>query len=395
MLKKSISISLILLITLLSIIVSNASCSMSSPVENNRFVELLTLLPASAKNGGRVVLIDYERILNEYGVSLYTPDNQTKTREELSDNLMAAAKEKQISGINVWLLGSHYTGWSRSMLISTIQTEYVGYDATYVDAEINNINLLPQRGLEELDFDPDLMVAAIGRYDPQATSDALSNKDEWPSWVIEQFAIENHRNIPIYSWHNGTEGYFKDSFSPPHLDIQGVARPFAVSVGHLFTANDVKVVSSMIDAYLDKAPNLADVPEYALAAQWMFDLGVFGATISDHTLANNYMYSLAPSITPKLKKFLTYSTGGGIDEQGGFIALVIVHDNSHLAEENVSLLEQRIANTLQQSEELSGLIHNTKIRLEGRVIISKIYTNSETLWGGIIESYGLLIHEED
>jgi hypothetical protein len=310
-----------------------------------------------------------------------------KNREQLLDNLTNAAKEIHTSGINAFSMGSDYTGWGRCALISMIQRKYIGYDVTCVDAEINNI--ADFNNTSELD----LLVGAIGRFDPHASGNALNDQDEWSSRTIEQLVCEDYRNITIYSWENGTQWRLADSSSNPNPCIRDAARPLAVSERQLFIGESVDDIKSMIDASLDKASSLADVPEYALAAQRMFDLKVFGAIISDHTLANSYKFFPASSITPKLKKFLTYSVGGGRDAQGGFVALVLVHDDADAAKENVSLLEQRINNTLQQSGELDELIHDITIWREDKVIISKIYTNSETLWV-MLDDYGLLIHQE-
>ena len=77
-------------------------------------------------------------------------------------------------------------------LTSPIQSRYVGYSLTDVDAEINNINIRPSNIFPEnqYNFQPDLMIAAIGRFDPKATENAFDNQSEWPSWAIDDYAHE-------------------------------------------------------------------------------------------------------------------------------------------------------------------------------------------------------------
>ena len=383
----------------------------SQPEEENTFLELLSLLPASARHDGGIALIDYQRIWQVNGISLYDSDNQKMSAEDFLNNLITMHKEKPLVGTDVVILGSRFTGWdSPYMLVSTIKDEYIGFDYSDVNAEINNIGIRPipiGDPPEQFDFEPDLMVAALGNYDSKATEDALNNRVEWPSWAIDNYSTENYRDINVHSWGDGTETHLEGSRSPPHLDLLGRASPLAVFDGHLLVGSSVDDVKSMIDAAEGGSLSLADIPKYAVVAQEMYNLGVFGAIIADEALANGNMQTRDYYNGPRLEKFQTFGIGPGKDDKGKYVALVLYHVDPARAEKTVSLLEEQInysTTDLILDEDSQGYTKNTwsfndifwhtQIYTEGKVLIAKLYTDNEAVWYKLF-FYGsqLLIHE--
>jgi hypothetical protein len=383
------------------LLVSN-SCSRLSVTENNRFLELLSLLPANAKESGGFALIDYELIRKANNISLDISDSKQINRDSFLNILLSKLEDNTFIRIEALSFSSFYTGWGRYVFDSPIKFENIGYSLIDVDAEINNIGIRPDLGLSpdnKFNFVPDLMVAGIGRFNPQATKSALENKDVWPLWVKEKYAAEDYHNITIYSW-GGIEKHLKDKLSPPHLSPTGIAAPIAISDKYLFVSDSVENVKAMIDSSKNKISSLFDVEEYKLLAQGLYNLGAqYAAIIGDEALANGYWVNYKFYPGPRLKKFLTFGSGFGTDEKGEYIALVLVHENSENAKENVSLLKQRILTPFAAwdgiTEGFNDIIYATDVHTEGKVLLAKLYTKDKTLWRiWFQEQYPLLLHEQ-
>ena len=239
-------------------------------------------------------------------------------------------------------------------------------------------------------------MAAIGKYDPEATRDALSHQEEWPSWARDAYIIEEYRDVTIHSWGDGFEIHHTDSFAPPHIDILGRARPLAVTDGQLLYAASLDDIKLMIDASQEKIESLADLPEFAAIAEGLAELDAYKALIGYEYLVNGDPEFTGIYPGPRLKKFVTFGTGLGIDSKGIYMALVLYHESPDDAELNISLLEQRITDTssILDDTPLSELVTDTEIRIEGQVLLAKLYTDSPALWTRI--PFGqdiLLLHE--
>lgn len=362
----------------------SSGCSKGVEQENT-FLELLNLLPATARGSGGVALIDYELFKQANGISLDTIGNQKISRENFLETFLSMIREERLIDLEALSFGSYHTGWSRYALTSPIKDEYIGYNITDVDAEINNINVRPLHLSSNGNYDakPDLLVAAIGDFNPQDTREALINHDGWPSWAHNNYTSENYNNITIHNWGDGSETHLIDKFSPPHLDNVGRARPLAVTDRYLFVGSSVKNVESMIDASQDKAESLADIPEYALVAQGIYDLGAYSAIIADEAMAKGYWENPDIYTENKLRTFSTFGTGSGRDEIGVYIALVLVHESSDKSIENTSLLEQLIGDTFEEwlgTWSWSNFIYDTEIYAKEKVLLAKLYTDDESLW---------------
>lgn len=107
---------------------------------------------------------------------------------------------------------------------------------------------------------------------------------------------------------------------------------------------------------------------------------------------------------PLLKPYLAYSTGAGLDENGFYLAVVLVNSDSSLAESNADLLKQRIEKTenVWQGRVWTEWFTDVRIESDGRLVLAKLYgsfceywadrfNNLEVTWGGSYEP--LLLHE--
>ena len=271
-------------------------------------------------------------------------------------------------------------------LFSRIAHENVGYSITDVKAEINNIPSIrivtPGIGTYTYNL-LDALVAAVGDFDAQSTEDALENRSEWSSWAKDNFTSEEYEKTAIYSWGDGLEFHIESRHEPPHIEYYGRAVPLAVSDGQLFIGSSTAYIKSAIDANLNKKSSLADIPEYVLVAQYMYDLNTIGLLIVDEVLIRDALDVPESYYGPKLKNFTTVGMGLGKDDKGEYMALVIVFENPEAAEEGFSALEQKIEvyNKLCNEYDLKrALIYDTEISVDNLVLSAKLHTDDESLW---------------
>jgi hypothetical protein len=371
-----------LLVILALVLIFPIICNCSGPDESDRFLQLLKLVPSELKDSLEIMpitLIDLASYYEDYNIPLTDSEGNTVTLEEYVEYI----RENEIRLV---LGGSSFiTGWGQYAESMLIQDKYLGYDFTNLDAEI--LTGTP----------PNDVGAAIGRYDPQITRDALSNQDEWPSWAVEAYATEEYRGVTIHSWGSGLEIHLTDRFVPPHIDMLGRAMPLAVTDEFLFYAATMEIIKLMIDASQGKVESLADLQEFASIADGLSELHTYEALIAYEWLANGDPEYTETYPGPRLKKFVTFGSGIGEDERGIFTALVLYHESSDNAKANASLLEQRIAGTdsIINGTPWSEIITGTDIRVEGQLLMAKLYADSITLWAMLGYSFDiLLLHEQ-
>jgi hypothetical protein len=349
-----------------------AGCSKTATT-SNRFLELMNMMPATAPSTSSpafYTLSDYASLYKDYGITFTNFDDLTTQLKNNPDAFKLLAT------------GSDITGWGKYAGSSTIQEKYVGYDISNIDAEI--------------DFQPPKNgVAGIGRFDPQAVKNALSNRDEWPAWAKDNYTTEVYRGVTIHSWGDGLATHLKDALKPPHIDVLGRAMPLAVTDKYLFYDSSVEAVKLMIDLSQDKGQSLADLKEYAAVANGLASLKAYGAMVGDSALANPP--SSGNDAVPLLKKFLAFGSGPGKDEKGTYTAIVLYHESASDALANVSLLMQRIekSSSILYKAPWKDKFTETDIRAEGRELLAKLYSSSALFWANwVYAQENLFRHEE-
>jgi len=361
------------------VIVFPLLCGCSGEDNSNRFLRLLKLIPSELKDSPEPLLLtDLASYYEDYDISLTDSEGNPITFEEYFEII----KEKSI---RIPVGGSSYiTGYGKYAMSGPIQDKYLGYDFTRLDAEI-------QAG-----HPPVNTVAAIGRYDSEATRDALSHQEEWPSWAVDAYTTEEYRGVTIHSWGDGFEIHMTDTIVPPHIDELGRARPLAVIDDYLFYGPSLEAIKSMIDASQGKTESLADLPEFAELADKLHDLNVYSLVLGIESMANGDPEYQGTYPGPRLKRFETFGSASGEDENGIFAVLVLYHENPEDARSNVALLEQRIAETDSLYDEIpwAEIIATIDIHVEDNLLVAKLYSEHTRLWANWI--YGrnpLLLHE--
>jgi hypothetical protein len=322
-------------------------------------------------------LVDFASYREDNDVSLTTSGNRPMTFGEYLDIILDDEVGKRLMGSDIIGYGRYALTWGGSL------EKYLGYNFTDVDAEI------------EFGFPPHNSVAAIGRFDPSETGNALSHQEDWPAWVKEAYVAEEYKGVTIHSWGDGLETHLDSTLVPPHVDLLGRARPLSVTDKYLFYAASVPEIQAMIGASQDKQDSLADLPYYASVANKLSGLHVYQAMIGDEFYINGDLQYEGIYPGPRLKNFMTFGMGLGRDEKGVFTAVVLYHENADNAEANVSLLQERIQSTssTEANRPWHEIITDSDIYVEGNVLFAKLYSGSFSLWTMVYVQDTLLLHE--
>lgn len=382
-------ISLLLILSTLISIIPFSGCAYitgeDTVDESNTFLELLSLLPASAQDRGGFLLIDYKKCFSESGIS-FNITNDTETSQHVFRQIFDTKMgQKHQAIVNPFGMGSFYTGFGMYIFMTPITQENTGYDFTYATAEIQDIY---QSGLfdgwEEKDFFFEKqLVAAIGRYDANSTDQALQNQSEWTDQLKAQYVKENYLGVTIHSWGDWGETR-KGSLGPPLKDLMGHAPPLAIVNGRLLVAYSVDDIKLMIDSIKNQRPSLANVKEYALVAKGLTELNTSIAVIANSYLVNVYNQDFMNDKGPFLTPFSTFGMGRGKDKKGDYVSVVIMNKNSIDAEENAVILRNRIDTTYTPYEgtpwSYRDHVYDLEIRVNSSLILAKLYVDDSELW---------------
>ena len=234
-----------------------------------------------------------------------------------------------------------------------------------------------------------------GRFDPQATDEALKTCSECPAPSREE-----HRGIPYYSWGEDYARNEQLKFAPPAFDRRGRGGRIAALDEYLFRTLGDSEMKALIDTNLNKGPSLADVAAFRVLANRMSRLGAYTMFLSDdveiwglpgyvESLKVNEYYTQAEmeekerilaASGPWLRPYEAYATGAGKDEDGSYMALVLVHADDTSAEENVGLLRRIIEEerSVHYDTPWSDYIDadRSEIHSEGRVLLAKFKLRS-------------------
>ncbi|MFC1946380.1 hypothetical protein ACFLXY_00515 [Chloroflexota bacterium] len=181
-------------------------------------------------------------------------------------------------------------------------------------------------------------------------------------------------------------------------------------------------IEAMIDCYNETVDSLVDIDEYTFMAEGLSILDAFSAAMTIDTNsykeAKDYVnreglpereghderFELYLEEVSLLKPYNALATGAGLDSDGYYLAIVLVNPDSSTAEENASLLEERIQNTrdIWQGRLWSEMATGVTVESRDRLTLAKLYGVPSEFWpdrfgsldvvgGGAFEP--LLVHE--
>ncbi len=353
-----------------------------TPSESNRWLELLKVLPENEVTLKAAYLQD-EAYLNE-------------KRQQYPE----VTEEYPIIRDHPLLLGSSPSDYSDKEWKETL-----GFVKDDVDQRIY-AGELPMSYYE----------AVRGRFSREDVDSAVRTGP-----VNELLEVIPYHGYEFYSW---------DGDNDIHFQFRSGVRP--LGRGHRLALIDDFILwvrwtdgmKEMIDSYQGNIVSLADNEDYKLLAGALEELDTVTAYFSAESQSVSYIEEVYKDIIEdpenefqqtlveeiqrelRLKPYRTLASGAGLDEKGYYLVIALANSDEELAEENATLLEQRInqsnvvsATADQNSVKWRDIIDSMEIENKGRLTIAKLYGTAAGRWVcfnvmAMLSSYEpLLIHE--
>lgn len=367
---------------------------------------LLEAIPDSPEAREYVFINDYDLVRRMFDIPLPGPDDGDDALETFYTWSPPFGYDPDNPTPVIQFGGFSLFGMINQLSNISDNLQYLAFDVRNVDQSI-----VTGSGVRD-----DSMDVVRGRFDPEATDKALAACSECPPHNREE-----HRGVTYYSW---GDDYAPDSamqFAPPAFDRAGRGGRLAVLDEYVLHTYGSSEMTALIDASLNEAPTLADAEEFRLLAGGMSELGAYVMLLTDGSggydmsvegIARSFFFDGTPSQSeieeqkqtlteaggPLLRPFDAYATGAGIDENGPYMALTLVHADDASAEENVGLLLRKVEEgtslyaVVLWSEFID--IDTSEVRAEGRVLTAKLRGDMFRNWlDWVFQRDGLIMHE--
>ena len=311
------------------------------------------------------------------------------------------AEESDLTEYLKYLGGSHEVYESEGALRPNLAARPSIAGMTSRDDPIHRDSI----GFDQRNFEQTVLVTDLenrdleiirGRFDPVATEQAINGCSECPS---HDGVIYN--GVKLYIWGEDLAGDRKLRYRPPAFDTFGRGGRIAVTDDYVFRTIETHRIEMLIDATAGDRPSLAEFEEFRLIAAALDELDVYGALISIRTqslgnyplpfslpFGNRLEYILERlDESPLLRPYRAFATAIGRDKDGHYMALVLVHENEVLAQENVGLIEKRLKDpgTLLRVDSKETFAEEVNLRsvesqVDGRVLVAKLRGDLSRKW---------------
>ncbi|MDA0263301.1 MAG: hypothetical protein O3A93_13175 [Chloroflexi bacterium] len=330
------------------------------------FEELLFAVPDTPDTRKFVMINDYAAAREILGVPETGPDAELPA---LMQHIIDSVGQDSANNTVYMAPGTLISGMGQGMWDRPLRP-YLAFDVRNVDQSV------------EAGAVPFVLELLRGRFDPEATAQALAACSECPPPDMK-----THNGVSFYSWGEDGQGSLQGRYGPPAFDHLGRGGRIAVSSDYVYRTVETPGMQALIDANIGLAPTLAEVEEIRLLSRAMSGLGAYSAFLSHET----HRISRTPNDTSTfgplpgthdkliaeigrstlLLPYLSFATGAGKDETGPYMALALVHGDAGSAEENARRLERRIAENEELQPWMEGL-EGVEIKVEGRLLSAKL-----------------------
>lgn len=382
--------------------------ALMAPSTPSVFEELLARIPDTELTRKDIMLSDIAAMRDVAGMAQPAPGVGTDALDSYFDEIADAYDEGLPIAFPIWPAGL------RDYVRSFDTLPYLGFG-------LGGINQTASAGVP-----PDMFDVALGRYDPEVTADALAICD------CDQPEIREHNGVSYYAWGEGLRGDLNDRLKPPFYDHIGRGPRLLIEDGVASYSIRDGNIPALIDASLGVIPSLADNEDYTLAIRWLAFLGTnvdaliknSGFSVDEAIAASGGGRGLTPDRSggtivtertaesattavnkgPLLLPFTLIASGASFDGDRGFTGLVLVHEDSASAEENVQRLIGRIREgatdgRIQDSEYTdtpwTDLIRRIDVQACGRFLVARLYPVDplRLLTQGTFSNPILIVHE--
>ena len=293
------------------------------------YEELLRAIPDTPENRSEVYIDDYALVRRLFAIPLPGPGDGEAALQEFYDWNPPLG---EALGDTVPVLQFGQTAFF-SPLINYL-SKGVAANIHHLAFDIRSMDQTIVAGPPNAKLD-----VTVGRFDPDATDEALRSCSECPTPEREEYG-----GVSYYSW-GQDNGVDRDMiWAPPAFDQLGRGGRIAVLDSYVIHTWATDEMKSMIDALRDERPSLADSEEYQLLAAGMSQLGAYSMLLTDNTFGLEAMvesYLERPDATNEeaeaaraewegpgtLRPYLAFAMGAGKDEDGPYMALVLQLQN--------------------------------------------------------------------
>ena len=343
------------------------------------YAGLLGTIPDTPELRQQVYINDYALVRQMFDIPLPGPEDDEVALEEFYKWLPRFEGEADDPPVPGFGAASFFGPFNQYKYSTAENLQHLAFDVRSMDQSI--VAGLP----------PVILDVVRGRFDPQATDKALESCSE-----CEPHSREEYGGVSYYSW-GGDYGDYNPQliFAPPAFDWLGRGGRIAVLDEYVFRTLGASDMEALIDAGLNEAASLADVEEFRLLAGGMSRLGAYTMLLSDDVEvwdAEGYdVLLLQDGDTgkdvvqaqrelsergPWLRPYEAFATGAGKDENGHYMALVLVHADDASAEENAGLLRRIIEEEGSVLYDISWSdyidVDRSEIHAEGRALLAKL-----------------------
>ena len=248
-----------------------------------------------------------------------------------------------------------------------------------------------------------------GGFEPEDTRDAIMACSE-----CSEPSVNEHRGVSYYGWGDDYVMNFDRRFDPPVFDQAGRGGHVAVLDSYVIRTLGEREMKTLIDVSLNEGRSLADVEEFRVLASGMNELGAYAMYLSDDVelwALDEYLEALREderfgfeghrsieNTGPWLRPFEAFAVGVGEDEDGVYMALVLLHADDVSAKENVERLRRIV------KEERSAWtgdpwsahfdVERLEIDAEGYALLSKLGVPSSAFWiKWLLHADSLILYE--
>ena len=332
------------------------------------FLELLGTIPDTVDTRQWVIVNDYALAREVFNVPLPGPNADEDALSQYLLNIVVEASPRPS-------IGPFISGHSESAIVQLDRPRYLAFDLREVDQSV------------EAGLPPAVLEVVRGRFDPAATDKALSACAECP--IPDR---QERHGVPFYSWGEDLLQNVESRFLPPAFDSFGRGGRIAVLDRYVFRTVETPGINALIDANGGNRRSLADVDEFRLLAKGMSTLESYSVLFSDMTqqVGGDIAWGLLGDGTqeerlrmaelqenfPILRSYQVFGTGAGRDEQGPYMAVVLVHADESSAIENAELLRARFLEApplpTWHPEPFHGIVKSVETQTDGRVLLAKV-----------------------
>jgi hypothetical protein len=168
----------------------------------------------------------------------------------------------------------------------------------------------------------------------------------------------------------------------------------------VFSTSFTNSMEEMIDAYKDNTQSLADLETYQLLSAGLTELDAFTALFSTDSQAESHVMELYKDnetiteqlqIEVQLKPYQAYAVGAGLDENGYYMAVVLLNPDKDTAAYNAKVLEDQIKQSKTTFNDTgigdigtpwTDIIESIKVKSRDRLTLAKLYGTAAFAWKG-------------